>query len=236
MDWEVKEEAIKCLETIIDAFLNSNNNEKNLEDFINKLWSLKIIKALSTCLDDYEPRFLHKSYMVLQKIRKFLVETFNMNELKYNGGANGHEYIQFPNKASSGQSKEYMDLNKADEAKLLTREDIIGDIIDEEKSYLMAKRFKLDNSKINRNTLNGGEENKYAGSDNINDSDPIKDKANKDYCVRQFLQYVTFDIDYRLRLQEYDKYYNKLNSLDSVLDDILSSVSDKNQIDGIDCY
>ena len=216
--------------------MNTSKNEKNLEDFINKLRPLRIIKALNTCLNDYEPRFLHKTYLVLQKIRNFLVETFNINELKYNGEASGHEYIQFPNKASPIQSKEHMDLNKTDEAKLHTREDIIGDIMDEEKSYLMAKKFKIDNSKTNSNTLNGGEENKYAGSANINESDTIKDKANKDYCVRQFLQYVTFDIDYKLRLQEYDKYYNKLNSLDSVLDDILSSISDKNQIDGIDCY
>ena len=154
--------------------MNTRKNEKNLEDFINKLRPLRIIHALSRCLNDYEPRFLHKTYLILQKIRNFLVETFNINELKYNGETSGHEYIQFPNMASLNQSKEYMDLNKIDEAKLQTREDIIGDIIDEEKSYLMAKRFKLDNSKANSNPLNGREENKYAGSDNINDSDPMQ--------------------------------------------------------------
>ena len=211
---------------------DSSKNIKELEDFVNKLGQLCVIKALNTCLTDYEPRFLHKTYLLLQKLRHFLLGKFNIRDLEYKCG-NSFEYDTFPSIVIKNQSKvsEIPSETKSD-----SREDVICDILDEEKSYLMAKRFKLENSRTSSVSQSKGDQSKYKGSDNMNESHAVKDKPNKDYCVRQFIQYVTFDINLELRLQEYDKYHSKLNSLDSVLDDILSSVSEKNLIDGIDCY
>ena len=213
--------------------LDSSKNIKEAESFVNKLRQLCVIKALNTCLTDYEPRFLHKTYLLLQKLRHFLLGKFSISDLEHKCGKACCEYDTFPSIMIENQSK----VSKiTSETKSDTREDVICDILDEEKSYLMAKRFKLDNSRTSSISQSKGDQSKYKGSDNTNESHTVKDKPNKDYCVRQFIQYVTFDINLELRLQEYDKYHNKLNSLDSVLDDILSSVSEKNLIDGIDCY
>ena len=212
---------------------DSSKNIKEAEAFVNKLRQLCVIKALNTCLADYEPRFLHKTYLLLQKLRHFLLGKFSIKDLEHKCGNACCEYDTFPSIVIKNQSKvsEIPNETKSD-----TREDVICDILDEEKSYLMAKRFKLDKSRTCSISQSKGDQSKYKGSDNINESQTVKDKPDKDYCVRQFIQYVTFDINLELRLQEYDKYHNKLNSLDSVLDDILSSVSEKNLIDGIDCY
>ena len=197
-----------------------------------------LVKALNICLADYDQRFLHKTYLILQKLRNHLIKTFQFEDLKHKCGSDCNGYIQFPKVINQIQLKHSQNLDGSKEMNLETREKVIGSIVDEEKSYLMAKKFKLDNSNNICNSNNGREQNKHKSSDKTNESGTfaIKDKADKEYCVRQFLQYVTFDIDFELRLQDYDKYYRGLNNLDSVLDDILSSVSDKNLIDGIDCY
>ena len=216
--------------------MDSCKNINDVENFVDKLRPLCVIKALNTCLTDYEQRFLHKTYLLLQKLRNFLLKGFSIKDLEHKCGKACSEYDTFPSLKNQFQLKEIKELDENYETKLNTREEVIGDILDEEKSYLMAKRFKVDSSRTSYISQNEGELSKYKEKDNKSEPGTIKDKPNKDYCVRQFIQYVTFDINFEFQLQEYDKYYNKLNSLDSVLDDILSSVSDKNLIDGIDCY
>lgn len=45
-----------------------------------------------------------------------------------------------------------------------------------------------------------------------------------------------FDIDFDMKLKEFDTYCKERNNLENVLDDIISSIGEDNVIDGIDCF
>ena len=63
-----------------------------------------------------------------------------------------------------------------------------------------------------------------------------KTNQKKEYCIRQFLHTVRFEIDFEDKLKEFDVYCQERNGLVNVLDDIILSVREGNLIDGIDCF
>ena len=82
LDWEVKEAALGCLGYTLDVVMNDcslNGTEK----FVKTLNIYGIVDALILCTQDYERRFLHKTYVILHKLHGFLSSNFHSDELKH---------------------------------------------------------------------------------------------------------------------------------------------------------
>ena len=56
------------------------------------------------------------------------------------------------------------------------------------------------------------------------------------HCIYSFIHLVRFDIQFDMKLKEFDTYCKERNNLENVLDDIISSTGEDNVIDGIDCF
>ena len=118
-----------------------------------------------------------------------------------------------------------------------TREEIISNILQEEKFSLIAKKFKTSDSSKTYNFSNENAKKVYHSYKSKPESLTMNANTIKEeLCIRKFLHVIRFDIAFKAKLKEFDSYCKERNSLESVLDDIIHSVRDGNVIDGIDCY
>ena len=83
LDWEVKEEGLKCFGNILQILLSRCINIYSVEILVQRLKPFCLISAFNICLEDYDRRFLHNTYSILQKLYKYLVENFNIDDLRH---------------------------------------------------------------------------------------------------------------------------------------------------------
>ena len=237
LDWEVKEEALTCFGNILQLVLNKHINVGNVQELVLILKPYHLVKVFKICLDDYDRRFLHKTYTILQTFHNYLLQKFCRDDLQHecsNDCNSGTRFLETEMEYGVIQPKEtHINDNSVENHEI--REEVISNILQEEKFALVAKNFKtLHSSKIydipNKNS-------QKACSKPVSESLPIKNSANKkEFCIRKFLHHVRFGIAFKSKLKEFDAYCEERNSLENVLDDIILSVREGNVIDGIDCY
>ena len=244
LDWEVKEEALSCWDRAMVFFLETNGNVNSFDEFVVNLRPFRIVQALNISLADYDKRFLHKTYVILQKLYNHLKDKFSAEEVKHlcqtgcmqqnneGGSPTCHDY---------DSSKPYQHLNNEPNSIPLVREEVISEILDEEKCSLMRQQFTKDRS----NHENGqGEKFSIQRKRKVSEGrEQFLTQGKKPHlttqeemCVFKFLHRIRYDTNFDMRLKDFDEYCQERTSLESVLNDVIHSVGDRNIIDGIDCF
>jgi hypothetical protein len=240
-DWEVKEEALNGWDKTLQFVLHIYGNIDSVDEFVQMVKPFHLIEALNICLNDYDRRFLHKTYVILQKLHNHLAVKFSAEVLRH---LCGDHCIKQTNIIDSSTHNEIMSHNTHENSlvlgseKLEVREEVISKILNEDKYSLMAQTFKENGANPVRQTYQ--DENHVTKNERGNikhlERSIFKTKQLKQCCILEFLHRVRFDIHFNIRLKDFDEYCEERNSLDSVLDDIIHSVGDGNVIDGIDCF
>ena len=94
----------------------------------------------------------------------------------------------------------------------------------------LAKRPKLDSESMAKESLTQCEWNSCLANPVSRCSD------NSDLCATAYLIWCAFSPDLEDKLREFDEFCEIQNGLLTVIEDILQSQSDSNQIDLIDCF
>ena len=240
LDWEVKEETLVCLENILQFVLQKYGNTKSLEELAQILKKFGLVNALTICLADYDQRFLHNTYKVLQKLHAYLAQQFHSDDFQHQFGKTCDGYYNI----AEGLSKGLEDIhNCADEmAQDMPKHN------DENKEMVLSKILEKDNFSPNEQNKESISENgklhtekKPSKYEDINSAMKSKFSASMNRernsnCAANFLQLIRFGINFDIKLKEFDNYCKNRISLESVLDDIISSIGEGNVIEEIDCF
>ena len=235
LDWEVKEAALGCLGYMLDVVIN-DCPLGGIEEFVKTLNIYGIVDALILSTQDYERRFLHKTYAILHKLHGFLSSNFHSDELKHNCNPTCDEkYDQLADKEGSSCSKPTYTHGSID-SKCNKRDLITSTILEEDHYQVLVKKFKPNTQTLESKNQNEEKSDQEAFSKINESSSHIRGKDAAVHCIYSFIHLVRFDIQFDMKLKEFDTYCKERNNLENVLDDIISSIGEDNVIDGIDCF
>ena len=232
-DWEVKEAALGCLgftlDVIIDCFPGG------IETFVKTLKSYGVVDALILCTQDYDRRFLHKTYAILHKLHEFLSSNFHSDELKHKCNLTCDQKYDLLADKEGSICSETTYIHGSVDSKCNKRDRIISDILEEDQYQVLVKKFKPNAQTLESKNQNEEQLDQEAFS-KINGSGSHVRVKNAVHCIYSFIHLVRFDIQFDMKLKEFDTYCKERNNLENVLDDIISSIGEDNLIDGIDCF
>ena len=96
LDWEVKEEALRYFGDILQFLLNKHVNTKSVQELVQILKPYELIKAFKISLDDYDRRFLHRTYTILHKFHNYLAQNFCPDDLLHECSNDCNRSTKFP--------------------------------------------------------------------------------------------------------------------------------------------
>ena len=234
LDWEVKEAALGCLGYALDVVIN-DCSLGGIEKFVKTLNTYGMVDALVLCTRDYDRRFLHKTYDILHKLHGFLFSNFHSDELKHKCNPTcDKKYDLLADKEGSSCSQTTYTHGSID-SKCNKRDRIISDILEEDQYQVLVKKFKPNTQTLESKNQNEEQLDQETFS-KINGSSSHVVGKDAVYCIYSFIHLVRFDIQFDMKLKEFDTYCKERNNLENVLDDIISSIGEDNVIDGIDCF
>merc|ERR1712029_565985 len=251
LDWEVRENALRCWEVRLDREFVKASGLEHLIKGLNDIGISEelIIKARE---DSDDKRRLHKMYLLHKTIRTRLMAQYDFHDKKFLseqrfalglacqgspvkrpklGQASEPEGSKLDQESDAMTTKLVQEVRdqRAKRSELNQGSDVITKLVEESED----KRSKLDQGIGTYNKLNLAQ--CEWESCLVNPANKLPDSGSV-LCPTAYLISSAFCSDLEEKLAEFDEFCEIQQGLLTVIEDILQSQSDSNQIDLIDCF